>query len=348
MNHQKEETMSKTVTAIACAFGLALAAQPAAAQQRTVKIGVIGILAEAGLYIAAERGFFKQEGLQVEFLKDMYGPDGFPALATGQMDAMGGAFGPELINAVARGINVKVVAGMSSYIPGWDSGFLTVRKELIDSGKVKDWKDLKGLKVALAPALPNLTDYFASRYLAHGGLTLKDVTVVHIPFANMIAALKTGGVDFAHTSEPMSTLTAGSGVAVKWKPVTSYAPAGLTVAMLQFGSNMLEKEPQVGERVLAAYIRGARHYNDLFKKPGGKAEIAEVLMKHTPVKNRALYDQIAYSYSDPDAAISIDGMQDMANYFARQGGNKPIDVRTIVDERFRLGASKRLGPYKPQ
>ena len=71
-------------------------------------------------------------------------------------------------------------------------------------------------------------------------------------------------------------------------------------------------------------------------------------MKYTPVKNRALYDQIAYSYSDPDASISIDGMQDMANYFAKNGGNKPIDVRTIVDERFRLAASKRLGPYKPQ
>lgn len=325
----------------------AAALQPAAAQdKRVIKIGVIGILAEAGLYVAAERGFFAQEGLQVEFLKDMYGPDGFPALATGQIDAMGGAFGPELINAVARGINAKVVAGMSSYIPGWDSGFLTVRKELIDSGRVKDYKDLKGLKVALAPALPNLTDYFASRYLALGGLTLKDVTIVNVPFANMIAALKTGGVDFAHTSEPMSTLTVGSGVAVKWKPVTSYAPVGLTVAMLQFGSNMLEKTPEVGERVLAAYIRGARYYNDALKKPTGRAEIADILIKYTPVKSRPLYDKLAFSYSDPDAAISIDGMQDMAGYFARSTGGKPVDVRTLVDERFRLAAVKRLGPYQ--
>lgn len=325
----------------------AAALQPATAQdKRVIKIGVIGILAEAGLYVAAERGFFAQEGLQAEFLKDMYGPDGFPALATGQIDAMGGAFGPELINAVARGINAKVVAGMSSYIPGWDSGFLTVRKELIDSGRVKDYKDLKGLKVALAPALPNLTDYFASRYLALGGLTLKDVTIVNVPFANMIAALKTGGVDFAHTSEPMSTLTVGSGVAVKWKPVTSYAPVGLTVAMLQFGSNMLEKTPETGERVLAAYIRGARYYNDALKKPTGRGEIADILIKYTPVKSRPLYDKLAFSYSDPDAAISVDGMQDMAGYFARSTGTKPVDARTLVDERFRLAAVKRLGPYQ--
>ena len=106
--------MIKKLSGAAAALTLVvtMAMQPAQAQdKRVVKIGVIGILAEAGLYVAAERGFFNQEGLQVEFLKDMYGPDGFPALATGQMDAMGGAFGPELINAVQRGINVKVVAG---------------------------------------------------------------------------------------------------------------------------------------------------------------------------------------------------------------------------------------------
>jgi len=339
--------MLKTIK-LGAALLLALALAPATAQdKRVVKIGVIGILAEAGLYVAAERGFFKEQGIEVEFLKDMYGPDGFPALATGQMDGMGGAFGPELVNAVQRGINVKVVAGMSSYIPGWDSGFLTVRKELIDSGRVKDWKDLKGLKVALAPSLPNLTDYFASRYLANGGLTLKDVTIVHVPFANMIAALKTGGVDFAHTAEPLSTVIAGAGIAVKWKPVTQYAPTGLTVAMLQFGQSILEKSPETGERVLAGYIKGARYYNDVLKRPNGRDEIAQILIKHTPVKSRPLYDQIALSYVDPDAAIGIDGMQDMANYYAKAGGIKPMDAKTLVDERFRLGALKRVGPYKP-
>lgn len=342
--------MLKKLSALAAALAVATAVSASAAAQdkRAVKIGVIGILAEAGLYVAQEKGFFAQEGLAVEFLKDMYGPDAFPALATGQIDGMGGAFGPELINAVQRGIRAKVVAGMNSYIPGWDSGYLTVRKELIDQGKVKDWKDLKGLKVAIAPPLPGLTDYFATRYLALGGLTLKDVQVVNVPFANMMAALKSGGVDVAHTSEPLSTLAVDTGTAVKWRPVSAYAPAGLTVAVLQFGPSLLEKSPEVGERVLAAYIKGARYYNDALKKPTGKNEMAEILIKHTAVKARPLYDRISFSYADPDAAISIDGMQDMANYYTSNGGGKPLDVRTIVDERFRQAAVKKLGPYKPQ
>ena len=335
-----------SVAAILALVGAIVGGQPARAADTPVHIGVIGILAEAGLYVAQERGYFAQEGLAVEFIKDLYGPDAFPALATGQIDAVGGAFGPEVVNAIQRGIHVKLVAGMNSYIPGWDSGFLAVRKELIDSGKVKDWKDLKGLKIAVSEPRPNLTDYFASKYLANGGLTFADVTTVNVPFANMIAALKTGGVDAAHTSEPLSTVVSDVGAAVKWKPVSSYAPSGLTVAILQFGPTLLEQAPDVGDRLLTADMRGARDYNDTLKKPDGKAELAPILMKYTPVKDRGLYDRIAWAYADPDAAIDMAGLQDMATYYATHAGPNAGDVKTLVEDRFRQAALKRLGPYK--
>jgi NitT/TauT family transport system substrate-binding protein len=336
----------KHVGLAAALLGAVTSSQPTRAADVPVHIGVIGILAEAGLYVAAERGYFTQEGLDVSFIKDLYGPDAFPALATGQIDAVGGAFGPEVVNAIQRGINVKLVAGMNSYIAGWDAGFLTVRKELIDSGRVKDWKDLKGLKIAVAEPRPNLTDYFASKYLANGGLTFADITTVNVPFANMISALKTGGVDAAHTSEPLSTVISDIGAAVKWKPVSSYAPSGLTVAILQFGPTLLEKAPDVGDRLLTAYMRGAREYNDELKKPDGKADLAPILMKYTPVKDRGLYDRIAWAYADPDAAINMAGLQDMVTYYATHDGPKAGDAKSLVEDRFRQAALKRLGPYK--
>lgn len=338
--------MRMLVTAIAVLLSGVVGSQPVRAADTPVHIGVIGILAEAGLYVAQERGYFAQEGLAVEFIKDLYGPDAFPALATGQIDAVGGAFGPEVVNAIQRGIHVKLVAGMNSYIPGWDAGFLAVRKELVDSGRVKDWKDLKGLKIAVSEPRPNLTDYFASKYLANGNLTFADVTTVNVPFANMISALKTGGVDAAHTSEPLSTVISEMGAAVKWKPVSSYAPAGLTVAILQFGPTLLEKAPDVGDRLLTAYMRGARDYNDTLKKPDGKADLAPILMKYTPVKDRALYDRIAWAYADPDATIDMAGLQDMATYYATHDGPNAGDVKTLVEDRFRQAALKKLGPYK--
>ena len=314
----------------------------------TVHIGVIGILAEAGLYVAAEKGYFAEENLDVTFLKDMVGPDAFPGLATEQIDGVGGSFGPELVNAVQRGVRIKLVAGLNSYIPGWDAGSLTVRKELIDSGRVKDWKDLKGLKIGITAPTPNMTDFFASRYLAQGGLTFADVEFVTVPFPNMISALKTGGIDAAHTSEPMTTLAVDNKIAVRWRPVSSYAPPGLTVAILQFGPSLLDKRPDIGERFVTAYLRGARYYDDALARPDGKAEMAPILMKYTPLKDRSIYDRIAFSYSPPDGEISVSGLQDMANYYATHNGPKGGDPATLVDDRFRQAALKKLGLYKKE
>jgi NitT/TauT family transport system substrate-binding protein len=312
-----------------------------------VSIGVIGILAEAGLYAAAEQGFFKDEGLAVEFRRGIFGPDAFAPLATGEIDAVGGAFGPELVNAVQRGLGVKLVLGMNSYVPGWDSGYLTVRKALIDNGTVKDWSDLKGLKVAVSEPQPNLTSYFASKYLAVGHLTLKDVITVNVPFDQMIAALKTGGVDAAHTSEPLTTISAGAGAAVKFRPVSSYAPPGFTAAILQFGPSLLEKNPGVGERLATAYIRGARYYGEALKTPEGRDKVAEILIKYTPVKDRALYDRIAFAYAPPNAEITVPALQDIADYYGANGGPKAGDVAKLIDDRFRQAALKRLGPAQP-
>src|SRR6201995_1719318 len=100
--------------AIAVALlGVVTGGQASYAADTPVHIGVIGILAEAGLYVAAEKGYFAQEDIDVQFLKDMVGPDAFPGLATEQLDGVGGSFGPELVNAVQRGVRIKLVAGLN-------------------------------------------------------------------------------------------------------------------------------------------------------------------------------------------------------------------------------------------
>jgi NitT/TauT family transport system substrate-binding protein len=337
--------LSRLVPAVCVAVAMTCSGA-AVAQVEKVKVGVIGILAEAGLYVAAERGFFAKENIEVEFLKDTYGADAFPALATGQIDAVGGAFGVELVNAVHRGINIRIAGGQSSYVKDFGSGFLMVRKELIDNARVKSFADLKGLRVALVEPRPNVTDYFASRYLKQGGLTLNDVTPTPIPFANMITALRTGGVDVAHVSEPLASIITGIGAAVKFKPVTDYAPDGFTVAVLHFGPSLLEKRPGVGERLIAGLMQGARHYMNALKTPEGKAEMAQILMKYTPVRDRAVYDRIVWSQADPDAAINMAGLQDMADYFGTHANTRRVEAASLVDQRFREAALRRLGDHR--
>ena len=318
-----------------------------AAAQTPVKIGVFGITAEAGLYIAAGRGYFKQEGLDVEFLPGMVGAEAFPALATGRIDAVGGSFSPGVINAARRGVRVKLVLGMSSYAKDWNAGHLMVRKALVDEGKMRDWKDLKGLTVSVTPARPNLAEYIVSKALAKGGLTFDDVKVVEIPFTSMVSALRTGGIDVAHVSEPQSTSTADSGAAVKWRNAVEYLPAGFTVAILTFGPSLLDA-PGVGERLLAAYLHGARDYNTAFRPGGtGRAELIRIMIAHTAVKNPEMYERMGYPYLDPDGTLSMPELNDQAAYFAKASGTEPVDVASLVDDRYRKAAREKIGPYRP-
>ena len=73
---QTRHRLMARVVAAAVSLWLMLQSSLANAAEK-VKIGVIGILAEAGLYVAAERGYFTKEGLDVEFVKGLFGPDAF-------------------------------------------------------------------------------------------------------------------------------------------------------------------------------------------------------------------------------------------------------------------------------
>ncbi|HLH22324.1 MAG TPA: ABC transporter substrate-binding protein [Chloroflexota bacterium] len=323
------------------------AAQPAGAPEpTTVHVGVLAILAEAGLYVALERGYFADEGISPDFITFDTGAKAIPALATGQVDASGGAFSPGFVNAVQRGVDVKMVGSLSSYEEGFNSGYLMVRKELADSGAIRDWPDFRGRAIAIPPGRPTVGDYTVARGLAHGGLTLADVNIVELPFPDMIPAFANGSIDAAHTSEPFSTLAADRGVATKWKATVDYAP-GLTPAVLTYGPGLLHNAPDVGQRFMIAYLRGARDYNAAFKQGTDRAAIVQMLTKHTSVKDPAIYERMGLSYIDPDGTLNVANLIDQQTFYTEFGAiPNPIDVTTVVDNRFREAALQRLGPYQ--
>src|SRR5262249_4910161 len=189
----------------------------------TVRMGVLGISAEGGAYIAAERGYFEEEGIIPEFTTVDFGARAIPALATGQVEVLGGGFSPSLLNAVQRGVNLKLVASLQSSQPNRSAGGFLVRKDLIDSGAVRDWSDLRGMRVAL-PGRGTVGDYSIARGLALGGLTLADVELVELLFPDMIPAFANGNIDGAHSAEPLTTLAADRGVAVRWRTTGEYSP----------------------------------------------------------------------------------------------------------------------------
>jgi NitT/TauT family transport system substrate-binding protein len=84
---------------VAFATSLLLAGAPAIAQtvplnpRVALKVGAIGAGSDAGIFIAQEKGFFHDEGLDVEIVSFRAAPQILPAVATGDVQVSGSAVG---------------------------------------------------------------------------------------------------------------------------------------------------------------------------------------------------------------------------------------------------------------
>src|SRR5829696_6294325 len=118
------------------------AARPDAAQVAplsppvTVRVGVQGSAANAPIYIGYERGYFRQEGLNLELINLPSANELIPALAAGHIEVASGGIAAGLFNAIGRGIGARMVADNAGMPPGERGSAWVVRQELLDGGAI--------------------------------------------------------------------------------------------------------------------------------------------------------------------------------------------------------------------
>ncbi|MDR1081581.1 MAG: ABC transporter substrate-binding protein [Deltaproteobacteria bacterium] len=189
-----------TAAAMLAAPSSAPAQDAAAPQIVKIKAGYTGGLCEGPIHIAHEKGFFREEGLDVELLKLEPGAN-FEAIAAGQIDASFGLLAT-LIQPLSNGLPIKITSGLHT---GCDK--VLVRP---DSG-IKTPADLKGKKIGV-PSLNSSPIMFARRALAAAGVKVgdKDSEVEFLVFTNaeLPLALQRGAIDAISANDPVASLAA--------------------------------------------------------------------------------------------------------------------------------------------
>src|SRR3954453_16249231 len=173
-------------------------------------------MGQAPIFVAQERGYFAEEGISFEDpgLDTASSANFFPALATNQLDVAGGGITSALFNAINQGVIVRVALGMTTAPPGDKSSGLLVRKELVDSGRVHDLGDLRGLRAAFT-SKGHSTEMFLDKALSQGGLTLDDLQTTPLAYQDMAIALSNNNLDVAVIIEPYAALAVQNGSAVR-------------------------------------------------------------------------------------------------------------------------------------
>jgi len=308
-----------------------------------VTVGSLKGLSSFVTLLGDEKGYFRERGIEINFVDFDSGAKMIPSLSTGDLMAGLGAVSSAFFNASKRGLNVKIVAGAVRNAAGAGQALL-VRSDLIGTG-VRSIKDLAGHKIAItSPASADAASL--NLILKSAGLTIRDVDTVPLGFHQQIAALSNKALDAALVGEPFATLAGRAKIASPLVAVSDIFP-NRESAVLVFGDAMLKRTDDLAARFLAAYLKGARYYMNAQKDgrlsgPQGN-DVADILSKRSSIKDRALILEMRPFAVDTEGKVNMSSIKYDYQYFLANRQAEPgVDVEGMVETRYVPAALKLI------
>ena len=200
-----------------------------------------------GLYIAQEKGYFEQEGLDVTLYTPVDPSTVLQTVGSGA-DDFGISYQPDLLLARAQGVPVVSVAGMVKHP-------LNSVMALKSSGITRP-RDLVGKKVGY-PGIPTNEPLLDTMLKADGARGLEDVELVNVKF-DLAPALLLGTVDaivgayWTHES----ILMENQGYQVEIMRMEEWGVPDYYELVLVASEDMVQNRPDVIERFVRAIRRG--------------------------------------------------------------------------------------------
>lgn len=153
------------------------------------------------VYVAMERGFFEQRGVEVDIVGDVLGgPTAIQAVSSGSVEA-GLSSLPALINANASGLPVVGVSDIQSAIGNQPLEEFFVRSD----SDIQSIDNLRGKTIAVN-LWHSSFHYTLLMALEQAGIAEDEVTFVLLPFDKQGEALRQGQVDLIGLMEPYGSM----------------------------------------------------------------------------------------------------------------------------------------------
>jgi NitT/TauT family transport system substrate-binding protein len=300
-------------------------------------IGVLRLSSSAPVFIAEDKGYFRDAGLNIELkFFDAAQPIAV-ATTSGDVDFGVTAFTAGLYNLAGKG-TLKVIGGMSREKAGYPLIGYFASPKAYDAG-LKSPKDLAGKRIAVTQVGSSFhysLGLLADKY----GFKLSDVKIVPLQsLSNASAALKGETVDAALL--PVSTarklMDDGGAKLLGW--VGDETPWQLGAV---FASPKTLANKALVTKVLAALDRADREYHDVILAAvrDGKAPIddktkplLDIIAKYTNLPVEQVVGNCAYI--DSDGKLDVKNVDNQIKWLQGQGFvDKGFDADAIIDKDF--------------
>ena len=313
---------------------LAVLAWTSAAPARAadvVKVGDVTSLTTAPLYLAIDKGYMKEQGIDLTLERFAGAGKMNAAFAAGQLDVGTGTANAGLFNSLAQGFDVRIVADKGQLRAPASPNKLLARKDLADSGQIRSPKDFKGRKIA-SLVKGNVQDYQIAKLLEHDGIAFKDVEVVYLGSPQTLQAFASKAVDGAHMIEPWVTKAVADGLAVIVADSTGVPEVRqFQNAVILYAGKFIRERRPVAQRFMNAYLKGIEYITKNGWKDDG---VVDTIVKHTGVE-KDLVKRATPPYIAPDARPHVESLVRFQDWLFEQGMvTKKVPMEQVLDLSF--------------
>ncbi|CUI47292.1 ABC transporter substrate-binding protein [Cognatishimia activa] len=327
MKHLSRLARNAVGAATTLIFSAAMGSSAFAADQ--VKVGVFPVSSSLPYFVAKERGYFADEGIETEAATLIGGPALLGGLISGQIDVAANLVTIEGMNGNILKPGVATYIAVNGQNAEWQMEQFVVGAD----HPAKSIADLKGAKILSAPGPANLA--MAKAVLAANGLKEGDYQLDQVDMGQHVGALQAGTFDAGYTLEPAGMISVNLGATrlLEAGIISTYvlgdSSANTFAAGAALSGEFIEERPDVAERFAKAWARAVDDIqNDtesvrkhLIENTFTSAEIAPVI----PMVNY----QMVSDLSDDD----LGNFQKFID-FAHQEGilKETVDVKGFLKE----------------
>ncbi len=302
-----------------------------------VRFGYIPVSIFAPIFVAYEKGYFAEYGIDMKLEPLPGGTDMVLLASTGDLDMAVSGVGPAFWNAANQGIGVEVVS------PGHMEGNpvaspLMISKKACEEGTITSVADLAGKRVAVNA--PGATELWLDLALETGGLSIEDVDLQYMSFPDAVVALDSSSLDASIIGEPLATQAEQQGLAVRL--VSELPVEDIQPTMIFGNTEWMAENPELAAGVVAGYIRASRDLTENFNDPVNLA----IIQKYTDVPPELIAASVKPVYST-DGAINVGSLDQLQGFFHERGlleYDEMMDPTSIINPTYVVAALELIDP----
>jgi len=230
------------------------------------------------LYLARDKGFFKEQRIEVDLIVLTGVAERNSALKSGKLDALAAPVDYFALSA-GNGVVATIVMAIDESVGG---------DGIVAKKSVKSFSDLRGKKVAAQKGLPS--DFFLRALLQQNGMDARDVNYIDMETAQAGAAFLAGDLDAAVVWEPWLTRAKEQGNGHILASTRDHR--NLIVDCLAFNPDLIRKKPEEVQRVVNAILKAIDYAK------ANPVEASEVVAKYfevDPKKYRAILGGVEFA-----------------------------------------------------